>query len=705
MTTSHVTKVLLKRGNTQQNNSYTGVYGELSIDMEANNLRIHDGVVPGGNLVGSGNLTINTGTGYSNSNVKSYLTQFDGDVIPSANVTYSLGSITHQWKDLFVSNNTIYINGVPLSLGSDNNTLSINGQPILSNASISNFTTTGNVTANAFITSDGINLYDLISSSIGADTGRFIFSSNTVPGELLTISSSNDMWIQGGPKTREDTYPDMYLFLHGTDGNGTGGAEIDIKNDGLTLWSKYGTGGDPKVKWTFDQTGKLTLPDNTNIYNDGGALRVDSTDKIQLSVYTGFVAQTLTLDTNGTVTMPGNTDVLGNLTVTGDTSAGNLTVTGDTTLGNTTIHGTFVLNGNTQYVVSENTVYTDNMLEIHAPEGGVGDVWTINDGKDIGIRMHYYNAPNDRNAALFMDNGDWRLKWVANAVEVGGQILHSDFGDIQAANFYGNIATASQTAITSVGTLIGLTVTDTITGNISGNAGTATVLRTARNINGVSFNGSANITITANAATLTGVTLNSTVLASSLTSVGTLGNLTVTGNISAGNVSATNLTGTIRTASQTAITAVGTLGNLTVSGNVALQGLTQLQQLDIPYTAKTAATGTVTHDCSVGQIFYHTSISGNFTPNFINLGLVSGFITEIKLFLLQTSTARTVTAMQIAGSAKTINWYNAVNPTYSTNAVDIITFTILLVGTTYTVFGKVEKYDSIAAGGGGGGGG
>ena len=513
------------------------------------------------------------------------------------------------------------------------------------------------------------------------------------------------MWIQGGPKTREDTYPDMYLFLHGTDGNGTGGAEIDIKNDGLTLWSKYGTGGDPKVKWTFDQTGKLTLPDNTNIYNDGGALRVDSTDKIQLSVYTGFVAQTLTLDTNGTVTMPGNTDVLGNLTVTGDTSAGNLTVTGDTTLGNTTIHGTFVLNGNTQYVVSENTVYTDNMLEIHAPEGGVGDVWTINDGKDIGIRMHYYNAPNDRNAALFMDNGDWRLKWVANAVEVGGQILHSDFGDIQAANFYGNIATASQTAITSVGTLIGLTVTDTITGNISGNAGTATVLRTARNINGVSFNGSANITITANAATLTGVTLNSTVLASSLTSVGTLGNLTVTGNISAGNVSATNLTGTIRTASQTAITAVGTLGNLTVSGNVALQGLTQLQQLDIPYTAKTAATGTVTHDCSVGQIFYHTSISGNFTPNFINLGLVSGFITEIKLFLLQTSTARTVTAMQIAGSAKTINWYNAVNPTYSTNAVDIITFTILLVGTTYTVFGKVEKYDSIAAGGGGGGGG
>lgn len=38
----------------------------------------------------------------------------------------------------------------------------------------------------------------------------------------------------------------------------------------------------------------------------------------------------------------------------------------------------------------------------------------------------------------------------------------------------------------------------TITGNITGNAATATKLATARNINGVSFNGTANITVTAN---------------------------------------------------------------------------------------------------------------------------------------------------------------------------------------------------------------
>jgi hypothetical protein len=62
---------------------------------------------------------------------------------------------------------------------------------------------------------------------------------------------------------------------------------------------------------------------------------------------------------------------------------------------------------------------------------------------------------------------------------------------------------------------------------VSGNAGTATTLQTARLINGVSFNGSADITVPAAAGTLTGAIIASGVTGSSLTSVGTLGSLTV----------------------------------------------------------------------------------------------------------------------------------------------------------------------------------
>ena len=74
-------------------------------------------------------------------------------------------------------------------------------------------------------------------------------------------------------------------------------------------------------------------------------------------------------------------------------------------------------------------------------------------------------------------------------------------------------------------------VSGNVTGNLTGNASTATALATARNINGVSFNGTADITVTAAAGTLTGSTLASGVTASSLTSVGTLTALTVSGNL------------------------------------------------------------------------------------------------------------------------------------------------------------------------------
>ena len=68
--------------------------------------------------------------------------------------------------------------------------------------------------------------------------------------------------------------------------------------------------------------------------------------------------------------------------------------------------------------------------------------------------------------------------------------------------------------------------------NVTGNAATATALQTARTINGVSFDGTANITVTAAAGTLSGTTLNSSVTASSLTSLGDLGGLTVNGDMS-----------------------------------------------------------------------------------------------------------------------------------------------------------------------------
>jgi hypothetical protein len=169
--------------------------------------------------------------------------------------------------------------------------------------------------------------------------------------------------------------------------------------------------------------------------------------------------------------------------------------------------------------------------------------------------------------------------------------------------------------ITNGGTITG-TFVGNITGDVTGNADTATALATARNIGGVSFDGTANInlpgvntagnqdtsgtaalstevTVTANnstdetvyplfvdgatgsqgAETDTGLSYNpSTGLLTSTSFAGNLtGNLTgnVTGNVT-GNCSGT--AATVTGAAQTAITSVGTLSSLTIAGNLLFTG-------------------------------------------------------------------------------------------------------------------------------------
>jgi hypothetical protein len=178
--------------------------------------------------------------------------------------------------------------------------------------------------------------------------------------------------------------------------------------------------------------------------------------------------------------------------------------------------------------------------------------------------------------------------------------------------------------------------------------------------------------------------------------------------ITAPTIDANNLTGTTLASNvvTSSLTSVGTLSSLTVSGTANMNGLTQVQQLHIPYIAKSNATSTVTHDCSAGQIFYHTTPSANFTANFTNLNLANGYTTEIKLIIVQGSSARIPNAVQIGGVAKTIGWLGNATPTGTANRTEIVTFNVLLVGTNYSVFGKLESYgnSSNVIGGGGGGG-
>jgi hypothetical protein len=200
----------------------------------------------------------------------------------------------------------------------------------------------------------------------------------------------------------------------------------------------------------------------------------------------------------------------------------------------------------------------------------------------------------------------------------------------------------------------------TITAALTGNASTATTLATARNINGVSFNGSADVTVTADANTLSGSTLAPGVTASSLTSVGTL----------------------------TALTVAGT---------------TKLQQvLEKATVSATAATGTINYDALTQAVLFYTSnASGNWTLNLrgssgtsLDTMLATGDSLTITFLVTQGSTPYYPTAHQIDGSSVTPKWQGGTAPTAgNASGIDVYTYTVIKTASaTFTVLAAQTKF-------------
>ena len=144
---------------------------------------------------------------------------------------------------------------------------------------------------------------------------------------------------------------------------------------------------------------------------------------------------------------------------------------------------------------------------------------------------------------------------------------------------------------------------------------------------------------------------------------------------------------------------VATLTGSQFSGNIGITGSLGIESQTIfnagiheKFTTKTSATGVVTHDCSTGHIFYHTSISADFTANFTNIDLSSTYGTNVTLVLVQGATARIPTAVQVGGSAQTILWQGGSAPSGTNNGTDVVSFSILNNGGSYVVLGQLVGF-------------
>jgi len=129
----------------------------------------------------------------------------------------------------------------------------------------------------------------------------------------------------------------------------------------------------------------------------------------------------------------------------------------------------------------------------------------------------------------------------------------------------------------------------------------------------------------------------------------------------------------------------------TTAGGVSIDGGIQES-----FTTLTSSTGTVTHDCSAAQLFYHTSPSANFTVNLTNLALSQEYATTVTIVINQGDPAYMVTGLQIGGSAQTIKWQgNNSAPNGTASGIDVVTFRILNDGGTYVVLAQSVPFGGV----------
>jgi hypothetical protein len=526
----------------------------------AGNISSAGTVVASGNVSGDyilGNVAFATGIpqSYGNSNVYALLNGSAANIIPLANVSYSLGNATHQWKELWVSNSTIYMNSVPITLGAGN-VLSVAGNAVV--------TTTGSSTSLGNIGFNGNTIYDINGVNLensdpthGHTAGVFIPANgntnaivlNNTYGNVVLQAGSNSnttaAWtfrntgnvsLPGGGLLG-NTYGDNpnSVGLQAGPGGYAGinsndqGQFVQADATGVYIGTDY-TGN--SCIWTFDASGNITLPGNASSINYANGQPYGGTggNPFDQDLNTANSVTFASVSATGNVNS-GNIRT-GQISATGNVSAGNLhtgqiTATGNisTTSGN--ISGANYITGN--FFVGDGSGLSN--ISVSANTGNITFDNSTLVGPSFGV------APSANSSVYIQPTVDsaTRYQFGVGSLAAPGNI--SAVGNVTGTYILGNgsqltglPATYGNSNVTTLLSAFGSNTVST-TGNItSGNILTGGIVSATGNITGNYILG--------NGSQLTG--LPATYGNSNVTTLlGAFGsnNISTTGTITAGNTS------------------------------------------------------------------------------------------------------------------------------------------------------------------------
>jgi hypothetical protein len=331
--------------------------------------------------------------------------EITGNLIPTADETFTLGAPGAAWSELHVAGNTIFLGNLQLK-EIDATTFGV-------------FTSDGTTTADLDVGNIDVAALSQGNSTIGisGQGGNAFVTVGGVANVLVVTSTGTD--VTGA----------LAVTGNVTSGNvsGTTGAFTNI---GGTLT----TAAQPNVTSVGTLT-SLAVTGNVTTGNVSGT--TGAFTNIGGTLTTAAQTNITSVGTLSSLTATGNITG-GNIVTTGNVSAGNLIVTGIeavTTLnvsGDTTIVGNLTVSGTTFTANVESLVVSDPVLGLGS--GPNGDPLVSNDGLDRGIKMFYFTSA-EQTAFMGFDNSEGKMLSAAN---------------VSIAN---NVVTVNSLGTTVVGTL------------------------------------------------------------------------------------------------------------------------------------------------------------------------------------------------------------------------------------------------------------
>ena len=605
---------------------------------------------------GNANIVVVTGTGVS----------LTGNILPTTTNTYSLGSPTYNFKDVYIGPGSLYVNGQKV-LEQDSNTIVV----------------TANINQNLRLETTGTGAIEFLPGStsviavkgtLQVDAGKSITSSDgdkirfgdTIAVDSITTASANTELVitgngSGNVKVDDDLIITGNLTLQGSTSN-LSVANLVVQDNIIDISAETtGTptanagirvirGDEPatQLKWVESTTSWQYTNDGTNYLTIVGK---DSAGNINLgnaaiaNYFVGnFYGTANSATTAGTVTTNAQPNI---------TSVGLLTAL------SVGPNSGITLTGTSGYVRANSIQGTDGVAAIYPAYNGVTGAAGITTNLTVGIgAAGNVTANGNVTASYFIGNGS------SLSSITGGNVT----GQVANALIAGTVYTNAQPNITSIGTLTGLTSNGTVNftnasnvslgavGNVKVTGGTSgQYLQTdgAGNLSWATVssgstsnisNGTSNVSIaTSGGNVTTSVGGNANIVIVTGTGVNVAGTLNATGNANVGNIGATN----------------GVFTNVSGNGS-ALSSLTggnvtgQVANALIAGTVYTAAQPNIT---SVGTL---TGLTSNGTVNFTNASNVSlGAVGNLKItggtanYVLQTDGAGNLSWVAQSGSGGT----------------------------------------------------